>query len=118
MYQRLRGEARVELAGLGELESELEEEGGEEEEGEEGSAELAGRIKDLEEKVAQLRAEEAVKEEIALGIVTSGDVQRVVYGVRSSSGGAEAGAEGVGEDPSSVVMLRYICFFPFFSPLY
>ena len=112
MHQRLRSEARAELAGLGELESELEgEEGGErgEEEGEgegEGDAELAGRIKELEEKVARLRAEEVVKEEIALGIVTAGDVQKVVYGVRNRAGETRAGAGGAGEDPSSVVMLR------------
>lgn len=103
MYQRLRCEAQAELAGLGELEEEGEGEG----EGDaDADAELAGRIKDLEEKVAQLRAEEGVKEEIALGIVTAGDMQRVVYGVRSSSGGTGPGAV-MGEDPSSVVMLRY-----------
>ena len=117
MHQRLRSEARAELAGLGELESELER-GGEGEEGEgeregdegegegEGDAELAGRIKELEEKVARLRAEEVVKEEIALGIVTAGDVQKVVYGVRNRAGETRAGAGGAGEDPSSVVMLR------------
>lgn len=101
MYQRLRCEAQVELAGLGELEEE-----GEGDADADADAELAGRIKDLEEKVAQLRAEEGVKEEIALGIVTAGDMQRVVYGVRSSSGGTGPGAV-MGEDPSSVVMLRY-----------
>lgn len=43
---------------------------------------LEERIQKLEQEVAKLQAEQGVKEEIALGIITGREVQNTIYGMR------------------------------------
>ena len=68
------------------------------EEGDDGV--LDERIQELEQVVARLQAEQGVKEEIALGVITGREVQNTIYGMR---GDRESGVP-----PSSVAKTRFV----------
>lgn len=61
---------------------------------------LDERIQKLEQEVARLQAEQGVKEEIALGVITGREVQNTIYGMR---GDQENGAPA-----SSVAKTRFV----------
>ena len=61
---------------------------------------LDERIQKLEQEVAGLQAEQGVKEEIALGVITTAEVQNTIYGMR---GDRESGAPA-----SSVAKTRFV----------
>ena len=70
------------------------------EEGDDDDRMLDERIRKLEQEVASLQAEQGVKEEIALSVITGKEVQNTIYGMR---GDRENGAP-----VSSVAKTRFV----------
>ncbi|KAF8420588.1 centromere protein H (CENP-H)-domain-containing protein [Tirmania nivea] len=84
IHERLKAEARAELLARGLLEEDEAMNLGQY--GDDGM--LDERIQNLEQEVASLQAEQGVKEEIALGVITGREVLNTIYGMRRD--GAQA----------------------------
>ncbi|KAF8450009.1 centromere protein H (CENP-H)-domain-containing protein [Terfezia claveryi] len=85
IYERLKAEARAEL-----LARTLLEEGESMDEEDDDDGVLDERIQKLEQEVATLQAEQRVKEEISLGIITGREVQNTIYGMRETGAPASS----------------------------
>lgn len=105
----MKAEARAELVAQGALRDAGEGDNDDnDDEGEEDEEEREQRKIKLEQEIARLKADQGVKEEIALAAMTGREVQNVVYGMRAESGAASSVAKSRFALPHSLHVTQFL----------